>query len=253
MNRHLERLKEQEQETKRQTKKNTRLVRMFAALILLCFSLTGMIGVMMTIEPKKETAPPEQSKVNNEVLSEEDKWQLLIVNKNRIVPKDFTVDLIQFENVRVDYRIEDQLRTMIDDAEKDGVSLTVISGYRSVSEQKALYNAKIKSFIAQGYSEEASKIYADQYVQPPGASEHHIGLAIDFGTKGMPSLDESFSETPAYNWLKENAAQYGFIERYPKDMEKITGVNWEPWHFRFVGKENAKAITSMGICLEEYA
>lgn len=252
MNKHLERLKERENETRRQRKNNSRMVRLFAALILLCFALTGMIGVMMTIGPKKEKTSSEESKTEIVEVSEEDKWRLIIVNKDRLVPKDFTVDLVQFDHIRVDYRISNPLKAMMDDAKKDNIVLTVISGFRSVSEQKELYNTKIKSFEAQGYSEEASRIYTNQYLQPPGASEHHTGLAVDFGTEGA-LLDENFSNTPAYKWLQENAARYGFIERYPDEKAKITGVSWEPWHFRFVGEENAKAITSLGICLEEYA
>ena len=252
MNNHLERLKEQEKATKRQRKNNSRMVRLFAALVILCIALSSMIGVMMSIGPKKEKTSNEENAKETVEISDEDKWKLIIVNKDRIVPKDFTVDLIKFENTRVDYRISDPLKAMTDDAKKDNIVLTVLSGFRSVSEQKELYNSKIKSFESQGYSTEASKIYANQYIQPPGASEHHTGLAIDLGTEGVLPLDEKFSETSAYKWLKENAAQYGFIERYPNDKTDITGVSWEPWHFRYVGEENAKAITSMGICLEEY-
>ncbi|MGI5985278.1 MAG: M15 family metallopeptidase [Oscillospiraceae bacterium] len=254
MNNHLQRLREQEELTRNQRRKNMRLSRLLAAMVLLCFSLTGMVGVMMSISPKDEKKSDEN--VNEEAvkteLSEEDKWQLILVNKERVVPADFTVDLITFDNVRVDCRISDMLRDMLNDAKKDGIDIAICSGYRSVSEQRQIYEAKVSSFLTQGYNEEASKINTNQYIQPPGASEHHTGLAVDLQTGGKPALDESFAQTPAYEWLKENAAKYGFIERYPKDKSDITGVFWEPWHFRYVGPSNAKAITSMGICLEEY-
>lgn len=252
---HLQRIKEREEETKRQRKNNTKMVRLLAVLILLCFSLSGMVGVLMTIGPKevvKSSDEKEKTEAAADEQSEDDKWQLIIVNKDHLLPSDFTVDLIAFEKSRVDYRISVPLSNMISDAENDGITLTVCSAYRSVSQQKEIYEAKIQSFKSQGYSDEASKIYANQFIQPPGASEHHTGLAVDFETDKITSLDESFAQTPAYEWLKKNAVKYGFIERYTNDKTNITGVSWEPWHFRYVGVDNAKAITSIGICLEEY-
>ncbi|NLH01835.1 MAG: M15 family metallopeptidase [Clostridiales bacterium] len=256
MNSRLQRLKVQEENTIKQRKLNTRMARLIVALALLCASLIGMGGVIMTIKPKDKPAPAEEDSVKDTPkaaeIPEKDKWKLILVNKDNPVPRDFTVDLIAFGNSRVDYRIKDELSNMIEAAGKDGIVLNVCSGYRSVSEQKELYDKRVLSYIAQGYSEEAGKIYANQYIQPPGASEHHTGLAVDFITDGSSKLDESFAQTEAYKWLKENAEKYGFIERYPKDKIDITGVAWEPWHFRYVGVEYAKTINSMGICLEEY-
>lgn len=254
MNEHHRRLLEEEQKRiKLQRKKNTRMSRLILAMGVFCFSLSCLVGVMVTIDPleKKEqataagseTAPPDE---------EDGSWATILINRDNYLSADFTVDLQQLGDIRVDYRIAEALQSMIDAAAADGITLLPCSGYRNVSEQRTLYENKCAEFASQGYAEEAAKIYANQYLQPPGASEHHTGLAVDFLTTGVSALDQSFAETPAYQWLSKNAAAYGFIERYPSGKDKATGILWEPWHFRYVGKTNAKAMISMGVCLEEY-
>lgn len=236
-------------------KNNTRLSRLVIVLALLSISLMGLLGIIMTIKPKAEKTAEENNTPEIQAVSdikEEDEWKIMLVNRDNTVPTNFTVDLVAFENVLVDYRIVDQLSNLIEAAYKDGVLLTVCSGYRSVTQQREIYEGKMQTYINLGYSEEASKINTGQYIQTPGSSEHHTGLAVDLLTDGAVSLEETFADTPAYKWLNEHAEEYGFVERYPKEKSDITGVLWEPWHYRYVGVSNAKAINTMGICLEEY-
>lgn len=258
MNEHHRRVVESEQKRiSLERRRNTRMSRLVLALGVFCFSLSCLVGVMVTIDPlqakeKEDESGSNPGKTLASPVPEDSSWMTIVVNRESYLPADFTVDLKDFGTVKVDYRIEEPLQSMIDAAKLDGITLTPCSAYRNVAEQRVLYENKCAEYAAQGYGEEAVKIYANQYLQPPGASEHHTGLAIDFLTPGISSLDESFGQSPAYQWLVENAASYGFIERYPYAKEKVTGILWEPWHFRYVGVDNAKAIISMGICLEEY-
>lgn len=234
-------------------KNNVRLSRLVIVLGLLSFSLIGLLGIIISIN-HRSIKTSEEKKIPEAVtdIKDEDSWQIILVNRDNAVSADFTVDLTAFGNTMVDCRIADQLTEMLEAAFKEGILLTVCSGYRSVSQQRDIYESKKQTYINLGYSEEASVINTDQYIQTPGSSEHHTGLAVDFQTTGALTLEENFADTPAYKWLGEHAKEYGFIERYPKGKSDITGVSWEPWHYRYVGTSNAKAINTMGICLEEY-
>jgi len=137
-------------------------------------------------------------------------------------------------------------------AKEDGVNLIVCSPYRDMARQEYLFDRKVKSFIRTGMS------YVDAYkkasitVTVPGASEHQIGLAVDIISDTYSALDIGFADTPAGQWLAEHSWEYGFILRYPLGKEEITGIQYEPWHFRYVGVEAAKQITEEGITLEEF-
>ena len=251
MKTHLQRLKEEELETKKQKQKNLRMGRALVAFALLCFALFSFFTIISTIDTK-DSAQAKAADEEDLEPSDEDSWELILVNEQNPLPINFMVDLIKFENVRVDCRISEPLKKMIDAAKKDGVNLSICSGFRSVTEQDNLYASKCLVYMSEGYSEEASDILASQYIQVGGSSEHHTGLAVDLLTDGTAVLDEGFAQTPAYSWLKENAAKYGFIERYPKDKSQLTGINWEPWHFRYVGEVNAAKLVSQNLCLEEY-
>lgn len=135
------------------------------------------------------------------------------------------------------------LEKMFNDAKKDGIELIAISGYRTYEYQSSVYNNKIQR---------DGKIEADKYVAQPGASEHQTGLAMDVLSSEYSNLDEGFEDTSAFKWLNENMSKYGFILRFPKGKEDITGYEYEPWHVRYVGKEAATNIMNRGITLEEY-
>ena len=136
-------------------------------------------------------------------------------------------------------------------AAKDGVDIRMQSGYRNVAYQTILYNNKVEQFREKGYSEEEAKKKAASVVNPPKQSEHVTGLAADLNTPEHPALDEGFADTAAFRWLSQHAVEYGFILRYPKEAEAVTEITYEPWHWRYVGPENAALIVQSGLCLED--
>ena len=136
-------------------------------------------------------------------------------------------------------------------AAKDGVDVRMQSGYRSVSYQKKLYDNKTQYYRDKGLSEAAAREKAAAIVNPPGCSEHNCGLAADLNSPEHTTLDTGFADTAAFRWLCENAEQYGFILRYPKEAESVTGITYEPWHWRYVGAENAALLNQSGLCLED--
>lgn len=180
-------------------------------------------------------------------------WSLIVVNKKHLIPRDYSVELGTIKgNIKCDYRIVDKVGDMIAAAKADGVSISICSPFRDNGRQVALYERKARSYIRQGYSEEEAHALASETVAIPGSSEHELGLAFDFITAGHAQLDAAFAETEAGKWLKENAADYGFILRYPADKTQITQIEFEPWHYRYVGAA-AHEIMDNNLCLEEYA
>lgn len=182
-----------------------------------------------------------------------DDWRLILVNKQHTIPEDYEINLVSINGSRqVDERIADDLREMLKSAREDGISLSIISAYRSGERQTSLFNNKIRKNMRAGMSYLTAYKEASGSVTPPGTSEHQLGLAVDILGSGYSSLTDEFSQTEAGIWLKDNCAEYGFILRYPEGKEYITGIIYEPWHFRYVGKKYAKEIMSRGITLEEY-
>ena len=136
-------------------------------------------------------------------------------------------------------------------AAAENVTVWMQSGYRSVSYQKKLYDNKTQYYRNKGLSEAAAREKAAAIVNPPGCSEHNCGLAADLNSPEHTTLDTGFADTAAFRWLCENAEQYGFILRYPKEAESVTGITYEPWHWRYVGPENAALLNRSGLCLED--
>ena len=137
-------------------------------------------------------------------------------------------------------------------AAAENVTVWMQSGYRSVKYQTSLYERKTKYYLDKGYDNAAAKEKAAAVVNPPGYSEHNCGLAADLNSPEHTGLDEGFEKTAAFRWLFEHAGDYGFILRYPKDAEDKTEIIYEPWHWRYVGVENAAKINASGLCFEEY-
>ena len=187
------------------------------------------------------------------VVAAEDAWRLMLINRDNPLPQDHTFEKATLSNgYVVDARIVEPLNAMIAAAKADGVSIFVCSAYRTVEYQQGLFQRKINQYKAKGYSEQEAYDIAKTIVAIPGTSEHHTGLAVDISTPQYTTLDEGFGDTVAFAWLKEHCAQYGFIMRYPTGKTEITGIIYEPWHYRYVGVDEAKEMTEQGICLEEY-
>ena len=202
---------------------------------------------------EEEMTEPEPADEEPSVKIDKDHWRLMLVNKQNPVPEGFSVKLANInDSLSADARIIGSIYDMVDAASADGVDLMICSAYRSYDRQKTLFNNKINKLMDEGMTYlEAYKV-GSMNVTVPGTSEHHLGLALDILTGSYTRMDDGFGETKAGIWLAENAPDYGFILRYPEGKEEITGIVYEPWHFRYVGVEYAKDITDKGVCLEEY-
>lgn len=186
--------------------------------------------------------------ITHHVASEDNGWNLILVNRDSYIPDDYQVELTELSNgKKVDSRIYPELQEMFNDARAQGYGLFVREGYRTQEEQQQLLDEKIEAYENEGKSKSEAKKLAEQWVAIPGTSEHQLGIAVDINADTTKS-----SSDDVYSWLAENAHKYGFIKRYPSDKTDITGVINEPWHYRYVGKEAALEIYSQGMCLEEY-
>ena len=188
-----------------------------------------------------------------ELPAEETAWNLQLVNAWNPLPEDFTVSLTSIgENYQVDSRCAGALHQMLKDCRAAGLSPAVCSAYRTEEKQAQLYANKVERLMAQGLSEDEARTEAARSVAVPGTSEHQLGLAVDLVDNHNWSLDESQASMPAQQWLIKHSWEYGFILRYPGDKGELTGIIYEPWHYRYVGKEAARVIHQQGLCLEEY-
>lgn len=201
-------------------------------------------------EPEPEPSEPEEEPV---VANPDDAWQLIMASAVSPLPEGYAPpQLDTVAGYQVDSRIASALKQMIAEAKLEGINLQICSAYRSEDYQRELHSNKIQEHMAYGYSEDAAVAAASSIVLPPGTSEHQTGLALDIVTPDYQVLDDGYAETPAAKWLAANAWKYGFILRYPQDKQEITDIIFEPWHYRYVGEEHAKAIYDGSYCLEEY-
>ena len=181
-----------------------------------------------------------------------DDWSLILVNKTHPIPDDYEVKLTVIKgSMRCDERAVEPLRNMLNAANSNGISLYVCSPYRDMERQEMLFLRRINQYMANGKSYLEAFKTASKDVIIPGCSEHQLGLAFDIVCSYHNTLDWAFGDTEAGKWLYEHCAEYGFILRYPKGKESITGIVYEPWHFRYVGVEAAKYIMENELTLEE--
>lgn len=204
--------------------------------------------ILADYAPEDLELPEEE---DGEVSAED--WSLLLVNNRHPIPEDyeFTLGVIR-GSLQCDERIIPPFLNMLQAAKKDGVTLEVCSPYRTLDRQEYLFDRKIVRYMKRGMSYMDAYKQSARVVNVPGTSEHQIGLALDIYTDSYKTLDEGFGETEAGIWLREHCGEYGFILRYPKGKEYITGIEYEPWHFRYVGKTAAMEIMERGLTLEEF-
>ena len=238
------------------------------ALIVLIIS-----SIAKKTEPKAEDSKPTDSKTSSENASSEDTGpeyvqrgnytldanftQLLLVNGSH--PLDGETDettLVQMDDKYrqpgYDLKMFNKdaypyLQAMCEAAWAENIPLKVCSPYRAYSIQKMLFDNRVKKEMANGLTAEQADAKTATIIARPGTSEHQTGLAADFICS-----NDSFEGMPAFTWMQQHAAEYGFILRFPKDKESITGVIYESWHYRFVGIKEAQKIKDSGLCLEEY-
>lgn len=177
----------------------------------------------------------------------------LLVNPWNMLPSDYTPDLVDAEDgYIVDSECRDALLQMLADCRKAGHDARITSAYRRHQTQVDLFNRKVNYFLNLGYSEEDARTEAATIIAVPGTSEHQLGLAVDLVDSSHWVLDKTQENTPAQKWLMAHCWEYGFILRYPNDKTEVTGIIYEPWHYRYVGTELALELKASGLCLEEY-
>jgi len=178
---------------------------------------------------------------------------LPFVNPWHFLPEDYTVELTPINDTHkvASIAYQDYL-DMMADCEEAGHVPVVCSSYRTQEYQEGLFQNRIKRYVDEGYSEEKATELAGKSVAIPGTSEHQLGLALDIVDNKNWRLDESQADMPTQKWLMENSWRYGWILRYPNEKSEITGIIYEPWHYRYVGKTIAREIYDLGLCLEEY-
>ncbi len=177
---------------------------------------------------------------------------VILVNPWNCVPQDYATQLELVGGFQVSTVCAGELRQMLADCQAAGFSPAVGSGYRSQATQEMLYNNKVQRVQALGYGLEEAKVIAATEVAKPGTSEHQLGLAVDLVDTDNWMLDESQADMPAQKWLMEHCWEYGFILRYPIGTTEYTGIIYEPWHYRYVGREISLELRDLGITLEQY-
>lgn len=200
-------------------------------------------------------SPPVSQGVEPTIPSSDggDSWMLTLVNPWNPLPEDYACTLTQLSNGHsVDERCYPDLQAMMDACRAAGQKPVICSSYRSREKQEELFQSKVDRLIAQGYSRENAKTEAARSVALPGTSEHQLGLAVDIVDLSNQNLDSTQKTTAVQQWLMAHSWEYGFILRYPSDKSDLTGIIYEPWHYRYVGKDAAEEIYRQGICLEEY-
>ena len=223
--------------------------------------LTDLLFPSSTAEPASEVV--EESRCNALGLTKAEAAALLadpmmvLVNHTNKMPDNYTFDTKECgSKTAVNKTLQtaacDAFLEMQKAAAADGVTVWMQSGYRSVKYQTGLYERKTKYYTDRGYDTATAKEMAAAVVNPPGYSEHNCGLAADLNSPEHTGLDEGFENTTAFRWLCEHAVEYGFILRYPKGAEDKTEITYEPWHWRYVGRDNAAKISASGLCFEDY-
>ena len=235
---------------------------LFAALILalaLFLLLWGITALFTADSPEEEEPLPESVSQSTapqpplEPIIDLEQWNLVLVNADNPLPLDFTVETGMLANsLLVDARILADINAMMADAKAQGIELIVCSAYRDIQYQTTLFNNKVNELVKDGMTQQEAEAKAGTIVAVPGTSEHNSGLAVDLVTPAYQMLNEGYAETDAAKWLAAHAPEYGFILRYPKGAEGITGIIFEPWHYRYVGREYAREITDSGLCFEQW-
>ncbi len=206
-------------------------------------------------EPTTAKAPPvslPQATDGNPVTVSPDgeHWELTLVNLQYRLPEDYKPTLkaaVEGSSVQLDERVAPFYAEMYAAAKADGCTLTPYSGYRTYARQQENFDRKVAYYVSQGLGETEAIAKTQTRILPAGASEHNMGFSMD-----IVSASADFISTKEFSWLSAHAHEYGFILRYPENKTDITGVMYEPWHWRFVGKEAAAEMQKSGQCLEEY-
>ena len=255
-----------ERERRRQRRYREAMRNRIIAAAFLVLLIVGIIFIVKGCKDKKQ-AQEEQQQQAAEALARQDEPQepeparpsaadnelLTLVNPWNELPEDWQVDLVTLSNgLQIDRRCYDALQEMMDACREAGYEPLICSAYRTQETQQNLFNNKVAKLEAGGKSHDEAVQEAGTVVAVPGTSEHQLGLTVDVVDVNNQNLTEEQEKTPTQKWLMANSWRYGFIHRYPNSKSDITGIIYEPWHYRYVGKDAAQEIFNKGITLEEY-
>ena len=255
-----------ERERRRQRRYREAMRNRIIAAAFLVLLIVGIIFIVKGCKDKKQ-AQEEQRQQAAEALARQDEPQepepakpsaadnelLTLVNPWNELPEDWQVDLVTLSNgLQIDRRCYDALQEMMDACREAGYEPLICSAYRTQETQQSLFNNKVAKLEAGGKSHDEAVQEAGTVVAVPGTSEHQLGLTVDVVDVNNQNLTEEQEKTPTQKWLMANSWRYGFIHRYPNSKSDITGIIYEPWHYRYVGKDAAQEIFNKGITLEEY-
>jgi len=195
----------------------------------------------------------EEPTVTDDYKFDPNDWRLILVNKQHPIPEDYEFPMGSINSTMCcDERVIAPLKSMLKAASDDGIGLVICSPYRDSERQEGLFARKINYYMDAGLSYMDAYNLSSQAVTVPGSSEHQMGLAFDIVCGGHYELDDAFGDTAAGKWLADNSYKYGFVVRYLKGKENITSIEYEPWHFRYVGIEAATIMHDENLCLEEF-
>lgn len=230
--------------------------RLFAfvfAFVTVVAILTSTTNAESSTKPA-EVGPPTAISEAPLAAPEETPWSLILINRDHPLPADYEIpELTPLINGHaVDSRVYPDLQRMMDDCRAADLQPLICSSYRTWEDQGALFENDVQAYMEEGFSRAEAEEKTALWVARPGTSEHEAGLAVDIVDESYQHLDEGQEQTPVQQWLLAHSQDYGFILRYPTEKSDMTGVGYEPWHYRYVGREAARDIMDSGICLEEY-
>lgn len=242
---------------------------LIAFAVLIFFAVKGLVGLVTGEGVESRSSLPESvpqiigesSSVIMPAKPEKNRFTVL-VNRENPLAEDYSVQTRKVvyngseSDKLFDVRAAESLEAMLNDAKAAGYPMYLVSTYRTVSYQKGLFGRKVQEYLNYGYTQAAAEEEAAKWVAIPGTSEHNLGLAADIVSSTWYNenndLTQEFENTGHFVWLYEHCADYGFILRYPSGKESVTGIVYEPWHYRYVGQEAAQYIMENNLTLEEF-
>lgn len=250
-----------ERESRRQRRYREAMRNRAIAAVVLVALIVGAVFIVKGCK-KDETLPGDDQQEQQTDTPEENTQEppvnvddelLTVVNPWNPLPEDWVCDLVTLsDGRRVDSRCYEAFEEMMAACRDAGYAPFLCSAYRTQETQQSLYDNKVQRLMNSGMGEEEAKVEAAKAVAIPGTSEHQLGLAVDIVDANMQDLTDEQENTETQKWLMANSWRYGFIHRYPNDKTDITGIIYEPWHYRYVGKAAAQDIFNRDITLEEY-
>lgn len=240
----------------------TVLILILCGRVILTGGIGGITGQAAESQAVETAASPDTSSGQQDSRAarshqlknaQEQEWNLLLVNPWNPIPENYEPELTYLRNGQaVDSRCYPELQQMMDDCRAAGFDPLICASYRTMEKQEALFEDKEARLIREGCPENEVEAEAAKVVAYPGTSEHQLGLALDIVDVSYQQLDTEQENTPVQQWLMKNSWKYGFVLRYPTDKSDITGIIYELWHYRYVGKEAAAEMYENKLCLEEY-